>query len=285
MGELGFDGETPPTFYPEGVFEGLLKSFTAGNPLLKIGSWHTFADSLRNLPDQEKFQDEVKRQPEWKVEAWLLDFLSGVGKGEFSPTQPVRYPQQVDGKLSYNGMFLQVSSPISAAGTTPKIATGANAHTDILVRIGRGGQRLGVLEVKALKKGVTGVITDPNIAKALKQAFCYASCYHHVFTADLLKSEGKQGILGVFGYGKPDARKTPSLTAVAVVPEGYLKQVLEEANKPEVSLASAETVMKKNGIQLEVWEYGVAGEAKFQLTRRTKLIRGQDGKLVPKVEQ
>lgn len=276
VGELKFPAGVMPTFKPENSFEHLLKSSPECIPPTKNGPLQAFKCCLNILPGNEGFQKGVL--PEWKFEAWLLDFLSGTGKKEFSLTQPVRYPQKIHGKISHNGMFLQISSPISASSQNPKLSSRANAHTDILVRIGRGGQRLGILEVKALKKGAKTLTNDPNIAKALKQAFCYAFCYHQVFVANLLEPDGRHGILDVLGYGKPGARKTPSITAVAVVPKGYFNHVLDEANSENVNLAAADTVMSER-IRLEIWEYCTNGAGSFQLTSRTYLV-ANGGKLV-----
>ena len=275
VGTVGFACETSLTFKPEKGFAEMLKP-PLDNASHKRECLETFEEQLASLPHKSKFQDVVK--PEWKVEAWLLDFLSipGPERADFQFFQPVRYPQKADSKLRYDGMFLQFSVPLSASDKIPKLSK--TAHTDILVRIGRGGRRLGILEVKALKKGVDSPNHDPNITKALKQAFCYAFCYHQVFTTGLLKSGDRQRIVDVLGFGRPEKRKPLSLTAVAVVPDGSFQQVLKAANAEDVNLGAATTVISGK-IKLEIWEYASDRKTKFKLTKRHYLRTSSQRKL------
>ena len=279
VGTVRFAQDYSPTFKPEKCFIDQLNVPHGATPANYRGLLQAFSEGLSSLPRRECFRDVLK--PEWKVEAWLLDFLSrdGKEKGEFRLTQPVRYPQQNSkGELCNDGMFLQISNPVSASGKVPKIAAGANAHTDILLRMSLGnGMRLGILEVKATKKGANTATPDKNIAKALKQAFCYAYCYHRVFNCNLLESDGRQSVLNVLGYGG-FPKQGPPLTAIAVVPDGSFEQVLNAVNHKDVNLAAAETV--KNGrIKLEIWEYATHGEAQFKLTKR-HYLNACEGKLV-----
>lgn len=166
---------------------------------------------------------QVKGRPEAKVESAFILEMKGP-RGEW------RREQQ---PVCLAGLPLQLPLPVSASGPRPVPRVG---HIDVLARLGRGGKRLRVYELKAPKAGVSD---------ALDQAVAYVAALRFVLNQE---DEAVKAWWTMIGFSAPPRRK-PAFEAFAFVADTPKNRKAMVAAKERLCSAN------RHGVKLDAMYY------------------------------
>ncbi len=160
---------------------------------------------------------QIKGRPEAKIESALIREMKRPG-GTWREQQPV----------CLAGLPLQVPLPVRASGPDPELGDG---HIDVLARVGRGGKRLRVYELKAPKADASG---------ALDQAVAYVAALKFVLVQQVpTMAEAWWRLIGF----RARPRRMPAFEAFACVADTPKNRKLMVAAIERLSSANTHGVV------------------------------------------
>jgi hypothetical protein len=158
-----------------------------------------------------------KGRPEADVESALILQMKrtrGEWRGEQQP-------------VCLAGLPLQLPTPVSASGANPVPRVG---HIDVLARLGRGGKKLRVYELKAPNAGAS---------RALDQAVAYVAALRFVLAQ---KDEAVKAWWALIGFSAPP-RRMPDFEAFAFVADTLKNIEAVDAAIERLNFANAHSVV------------------------------------------
>jgi len=158
----------------------------------------------------------VKGRPEANVESAFIRHMlrpDGEWRGEQQP-------------VCLAGLPLQIPVPVSASGAEVKLG---NGHIDVLARLGRGGKRLRVYELKAPKADASG---------ALDQAVAYLVALKFVLDQEGASTDWWR----LIGFSAPPTRR-PKLEAFAFVADMKGNRTVMDAAKKRLDARNSDSIV------------------------------------------